>query len=54
MADWDQILQPAFVRSLDQRDDVALLTLPKNDLAVRRSRTLFPSRLTRLMPLFLW
>jgi hypothetical protein len=34
VANRDQILEPAFVRSLDQRDDVALIALPKNYLAM--------------------
>jgi len=42
MTDRDQILQPAFVRSFDQRDDVAPLALPKDDLAMRQARALFP------------
>src|SRR5438034_214594 len=35
-------LQPVFVRRLDQRDDVALVTLSENDLAVRQSGALAP------------
>src|SRR5437867_4809806 len=35
-------LQPVFVRRLDQRHDVALVTLSENDLAVRQSGALAP------------
>ena len=42
MANGDQILKSAFVRSFDQCDDVALFALPKNDLAMRQARALFP------------
>ena len=52
MANRDQILEPVFVRSLDQRDDVALFDLPKNDLAVRGARALLPERLAGLITLF--
>jgi hypothetical protein len=43
MANGDQILHPVFVGGFDQRDDVVLfLALPKNNLAVQVSWTLFP------------
>ncbi len=42
MADRDQILEPARVRSLEQRDDVAPRAMSENDLAMRRARALLP------------
>jgi hypothetical protein len=35
VANRDQVLQSVLVRRFDQRDDVALLALPKNNLAVQ-------------------
>jgi hypothetical protein len=51
VADEDQALEPAFVRFLDQHDDVALLAVPDDDLRVRDPRALTPKRLARPLAL---
>ena len=51
MTNGNQILEPAFVRSFDQRNDIALVALAENDFAVRQSRALLPQRLASLITL---
>ena len=52
MADGHQIFQAVLVGICDKRDDVALVTLPEHDLAVRRARAFVAQFLACLHALF--
>ena len=45
----DQLLDAAFVRRFHQRDDVALVAVPENDLAMHPARALVSERLARCL-----
>jgi hypothetical protein len=48
----EQLLKPAFVRRVAQRDEVAHVAVREKDLAMYQARALVPERLPRCLPVF--
>jgi hypothetical protein len=52
VADRNQILQPSFIRFLNERDDIAFFALPENDFTVRLAGTPLAQQFPRLPTFF--